>query len=141
PVNLKREKILPLGATDVEPRGLPFGCPQIQKGIVIHRHVPEIRRRLTLRFCEGAEKPAGEINQMDSLIKQFTAPGKFRVGAPFLVVTHTPAVAVTRANEHQFAHHAGPKNLPRLDERRMITMIETDADANSMLLRERNKFV
>ena len=73
---------------------------------------------------------------MNSLVNQFAATGKFRVGAPFLVVTDAAAMAVTRANKHQFAHHAGPKNFPRLDERRMITMIKTDADANPMLLRE-----
>jgi len=96
---------------------------------------------VAVNFFEPAEKPAGEINQMDSLVNQFTATGKFRVGAPFLVITDAPAMAITRANKHQFAHHAGPENFPRLDERRMITMIEPDPDANAVLLRERNQFV
>ena len=78
---------------------------------------------------------------MNSLVNQFAAAGKFRIGAPFLVVTDAPAVAVARADEHQFAHHAGLKNLPRLEERRMITMIESDADTDAVLFRERNQFV
>ena len=61
---------------------------------------------------------------MDSLVDQFAAAGKFRIGAPFLFVADAAAVAVARTDEHQLPQHAGVENLPRLEESRMIAMIE-----------------
>ena len=140
-VNFEREKIFPFRATDVQPRGLAFGRAQTQKGIVVHRHLPEIGCRVAFNFFEIAQKPARQINQMNSLVNQLAAAGKFRIGAPFLVVTDAPAMAVTRANETSIRPSRRIKNLPRLEKGRMITMIETDADTNAMIIRERNQFV
>ncbi len=67
---------------------------------------------LTVDLCEPAQKPTGQINQMNPLINQFTAAGKFRVGAPFLIVAHASTVAIARTNEHQIAHHAGSQKSP-----------------------------
>ena len=70
---------------------------------VVDRQVPEIGRCETLDVGEVAQEPAGEVDQVWSLVDELAAAGQGRVGAPFPIVADPPAVAVSGAKEHQVA--------------------------------------
>ena len=128
-VDFEAEQIFPFAATDVQPGGLAGGVAQAQKRIVVHRHLPEIRRGMAFHGGEFAEKNPRQINQVHALVNQFAAAGKLRVRAPFLLVAHAPALAVTPAHEHHRPQRAAAKNLQRLQAGRMIAVIVAHAHA------------
>ncbi len=90
---------------------------------------------------EFAEKNSREINQVNALVNQFAAAGKFRVRAPFLFVADASALAVTAAHKHHRAERAAAENFQRLQTRRMIAMIVADADERAGFLRGSFKFI
>src|SRR5262245_64245096 len=57
-VDLEREKILPLGAAHMQKRALIRRGAKMKKGVVVSRHVPEIRMRETGDCWEFTQKPA-----------------------------------------------------------------------------------
>ena len=128
-VDLEREQVLPLGAADVQERGLVArAVSQQQEGVVVDRHLPEIGVRRSPR-----RRVKSPRNQRDRSIRctpwsiSSPPPDSAGVGAPFLVVADAPAVAVAAADEHQLAERAGVEQLARLLQRRVIAVIEADA--------------
>ena len=131
PVDFEREEVFPFRAAHLQPRGLAGGGAEIEKGVVVHRHVPKARARVPLDAGEVAEEPAREINEMHALVDEFAAAGKRRIGAPLAVVADAPPVAVASANKHQRTKRARLVKAARLEERGVKAVIETHAHAHT----------
>src|SRR5205814_3413048 len=100
-VYLEGKEILPFGAADVEKGGrIPRGSQQ-EKGVVVDRHLPEIRVSKSLDAREVAEEPARQVDQMDPLIDELATPGQVRIGPPLRFVPDSTAVSVPTAHEHE----------------------------------------
>jgi hypothetical protein len=67
-VDFEAEQIFPFAATDLQPCGVASGIAQREKRIVIHGHLPEIRRCVAFDLRKFAEKNSREINQVNTLI-------------------------------------------------------------------------
>ncbi len=65
---------------------------------------------------------------MRALVDQFAAAGPRRFGAPLAVVAGSSAVSIAAPDEHHLAQRAALKDLARLAECAMISVVETDAD-------------
>src|SRR5215467_1299039 len=74
------------------------------------------------------QKPPGEIDEVDTLIDEFTAAGNLGIGAPFAFVAEAAAMAVAAADEHQFAESARVAECASLPEGPVIAVVEADAD-------------
>ena len=128
PVNLQAEKVLPFAAAHVQPRGVARGVAEVQERVVIHRHLPEIRRGVAFDRREFAEKNSREINQVDALVNQFAAPRNLRICAPLFFVADATALAVTAAHKHHRPQRAAAENFQRLQASRMIAVIVAHAN-------------
>src|SRR5437870_7124540 len=127
-VNLEGEYVFPFCATHMKPSGLTAGCSQSEERIVVCGHLPEICRQMSVDRHEIAEKPAGQIDKMNTLVNQFAASGQFWIGPPFFFVAEASAVAVACANKHQLSQGSGLKYLARLLKSGMITVVVADAN-------------
>src|ERR1043166_3770164 len=94
-INLEGEKVFPLGATGMQPRGLAARVAQANKCIVVHGHIPEKGRGMSFHHRKFAQENSSEIDQMHSLINQLPAARQLRVRAPLAVVSDASALSVT----------------------------------------------
>src|SRR5579862_2539590 len=99
--DLEAKEILPLGAARVQPRNLAPGSAQAQEGVVFHRHLPIEVGNLAADLGDVTKEPSGQVDQVNALIEQLAAAGKGGIGAPFLFVAKSAAVAVARADVQQ----------------------------------------
>ena len=58
---------------------------------------------MSLYSNEVTEEPAGQVDEMDALVDEFTAAGEGGIGTPFLLVAQPATVAVAGAEEEQRA--------------------------------------
>src|SRR5262249_43056173 len=84
----------------------------------------------TLDGGEISEEEPGQVDQVNALVDQLAAAGQLLVGAPFAVVADAAAVTVTAAQEHKLASGAATRALQGLQQRRMMAVVEADADAD-----------
>src|SRR5258705_3881302 len=94
--------------------GLGLLCAQQHKAIVFDRHIPEIGVRIASDAWKIAQKPACQVDQMDTLIHQLTATRKRRISPPLAVIANPPAVTVSPTNKHHLAQCAGNKQFVSL---------------------------
>src|SRR5688572_18920581 len=97
-----------------------------EKGIVVNRHLPEVRRRHAIDVREVAEKPAREIDEMHTLIDQLTAARLGWVRSPFCVVSGASSVSVSGTHKHQRSNRPFVHQRACPLQRGVIAMIETD---------------
>ena len=64
---------------------------------------------------------------MHALIDELAAAGNRRIGTPLLVIPDAAAVAIAPAHEHERPRHPRIHELARLEERRMVAMVESHA--------------
>src|ERR1019366_3344737 len=115
-VDLEREEVLPLGARGVQLGDLSARGPERHEGVVVDRHLPEERGHLTVHARELlAQIPAREVDEVDALVDELAAPRDRRIGAPLLLVTDAPTVAVARTNEHDRPADPRVEDLARLE--------------------------
>ena len=117
----------------MEPGGLTGGGAEAEEGVVIDLHIPKRRGGVALDGGKIAEEPAGEVDEMDTLIDEFAAAGEGGIGAPLAVVAFASAVAVTGAQEHERAEGTGFEEFAGFLEGGMKTMIIADANAGAGL--------
>ena len=86
--------------------GLLSHRSQEQKGIVVHRHLPEVRMGEPVHRGEVAKEPARQVDEVHALIDQLTGTRQYRVGSPFLLVSDATTVSVAPTDEHQLAERA-----------------------------------
>ena len=79
---------------------------------------------------ELAEKPAGEIDEVDALIDEFAAAGEGGIGTPLAVVALASAVAVTGTQKHERPEDAGIEELAGFLEGGVEAVIVAEADAS-----------
>src|SRR5205814_2322697 len=84
--------------------------------------------REPLDVDEVSKQPAGEVDQMHALIDELTAACNSRIRPPFPLVSKASAMAIATAHEHQLSKRAIVEELSCLLQRRMVAMIESDAD-------------
>src|SRR5437016_7277069 len=99
-------------------------CPQQKEGIVLHRHFPEKCSGAPLHVRKLPQKPARQIDEMQSLIDGFAAARNFWNGAPFFLVARPAAVAISPSDEHQLAQNTAIQDLPRLAKGPVVPVIE-----------------
>src|SRR5258707_15016436 len=91
-------------------------------------HIPEIGRRETITLGKTPKKPPRQIYQVRPLIDQLAAARLGRIGPPFAIIAHPPAMAVACAQKHQRTERAGGHEIMRLLQRAVVAMIEANPD-------------
>ncbi len=87
----------------------------------------------TAHIDEFAEKPARQINEMNALVDQLSAPDFLRLGAPFVGVTGPAAVSIAGPKEQQGTQTSCIDQVSCLAKGPMIPVIETHADTHIMV--------
>src|SRR6185295_14469625 len=109
-----------------KPCRLALRIAQVQEGIVIDRHVPEISGGVSFDNGEIAEEDSGQINQMHALVYQLPAARKFGVGPPFAVVANAAALTIPRPDEHERTERAGVEDFSCPKKGRMVAVVVAD---------------
>src|SRR6202011_1182008 len=122
-IDLERKKVLPFGAADLQPGGLPARGSQAQKRVVIHLSVPEVSRRVSVNCHEFAQKRASQIDKMNSLVDQLATPAPGGVHSPFALVPQSSSVTITATDKHRLTEIFLLYQLVGLTESGMKPMI------------------
>ena len=93
-------------------------------------HVPEVCRRDPVNFGKrSSQVPACQIDQVYTLIDEFTSAGFLWIGSPFALVTNATAMPVPTSDKHQRSERARVNERPCLAQRWMIAMVESNPDS------------
>src|SRR6185369_17851823 len=77
--------------------------------------------------------PAGEVDEMDALVQQLASARDLGAGPPLALVARTAAMAVTRAQVHQWAQLAAHQELTRAAQGGVESVVEAHADGHAAL--------
>lgn len=112
----------------MEEGGLPGGGAEVEEGVVIDLHVPEVGGGVACDGGEIAEEPAGEVDEVNALVDEFTAAGEGGIGAPLAVVAAASAVAVAGAHEHKRAEETFVEQGAGFLEGGVVAVVVAEAD-------------
>src|SRR5882757_3369159 len=129
-VEFERKGIFPLGAARVQKRDLLLRRLEQQESVVVHRHVPEIGMGIPADLGKIAKEPAGEIDEMYSLIDQLAPAGELRLCAPFFFISDSSTMSVARPQEHRGTQNPRIEYFPRPAKSPVVTVVESYADQN-----------
>lgn len=133
-VDFQREEVFPFRAAHVEERRLPTRRSQGEERVVVNRHIPEVRGRDPVNVGKRpSKKPAGQIDQVHSLIDELSSTGLLRVGSPLPLVSNAATMSVAASDKHQRPELARVHKRPRLSQRRVIAMVEPNPYATVVL--------
>src|SRR5579862_4228481 len=109
-----------------------MGGAQLKKSVVLdaatRRAVPQTPKIVSDEASdlrEFAEKPSRQIDQVNSLVEKFSSACKIRRVTPFLFVSGTPAVAVSRDQVHGLTDFSVQEQLARPRDPPVMPQSET----------------